>query len=55
LRALEVRRLALPDGAGDGVIWSGPAGASLPEDLLPLFVHNMVWLGVAHPASEVPA
>ncbi len=55
LRALEVRRLGLPAADSDGVVWSGPAGTSPPEDLLPLFTHNMVWLGVAHPAPEVPA
>ncbi|MFI7301465.1 hypothetical protein [Streptomyces sp. NPDC050121] len=55
LRAMEVRRLGLPEGVSDDVIWSGPADALPPEDLLPLFVHNMVWLGVAHPSSEVHA
>ncbi|WP_455410000.1 hypothetical protein [Streptomyces hiroshimensis] len=55
LRALEVARRDLPPGDGDAVIWSGPAGSSPPDDLLPLFVHNMVWLGLAHPDPEVPA
>ncbi|WP_267242631.1 hypothetical protein [Streptomyces sp. PR69] len=55
LRALEVPRRDLPPEDGNAVIWSGPAGAALPDDLLPLFVHDMVWLGVAHPDPEVPA
>ncbi|MGW0332545.1 hypothetical protein ACWD0J_11855 [Streptomyces sp. NPDC003011] len=55
LRALEVPRRDLPPSDGDAVIWSGPAGTSLPDDLMPLFVHGMVWLGVAHPDPEVSA
>ncbi|MFE2025585.1 hypothetical protein ACFW9V_10630 [Streptomyces hygroscopicus] len=55
MRALEVPRRDLPPDDSDAVIWSGPAGARPPGDLLPLFVHNMVWLGVALPDPEVPA
>lgn len=55
LRALEVSRRDLPPEGSDAVMWSGPAGTSPPDDLLPLFVHDMVWLGVAHPDPEVPA
>ncbi|MDJ1130771.1 hypothetical protein [Streptomyces iconiensis] len=55
LRALEVRRRGLPPDDSEAVIWSGPAGTVPPEDLLSLFTHNMVWLGVAHPDPEVPA
>ncbi|MFE0044374.1 hypothetical protein [Streptomyces albireticuli] len=54
LRALEVPRRDLPPGGGDAVVWSGPAGTSPPDDLLRLFVHDMLWLGVAHPDPEVP-
>ncbi|MGW6459435.1 hypothetical protein ACWF94_26500 [Streptomyces sp. NPDC055078] len=55
LRALEVLRLDLPAGDNGAVIWSGPAGSVPPDDILPLFVHDMVWLGVAHPDPEVSA
>lgn len=55
LRALEVPRRDLPPGDSDAVIWSGPVGSRPPGDLTRLFVHNMVWLGVAHPDPEVPA
>lgn len=55
LRALEVLRADLPPEDGEAVIWSGPVGSPLPDDLLPLFVGDMVWLGVAHPDPEVPA
>lgn len=54
-RALEVPRLDLPSCDDDAVIWSGPVGGLPPDDLMRLFVHNMVWLGVAHPAPEVSA
>ncbi|UQI45704.1 hypothetical protein M1P56_15745 [Streptomyces sp. HU2014] len=55
LRALEVPRRDLPPGDSGAVVWSGPAGAFPPDDLLTLFVHDMVWLGLAHPDPEVPA
>ncbi|MFI9202520.1 hypothetical protein [Streptomyces sp. NPDC053048] len=55
LRALEVLRRDLPPGDSNTVIWSGPAGTTPPDDVLPLFVHDMVWLGVAHPDPEVSA
>ncbi|MEU3059858.1 hypothetical protein [Streptomyces subrutilus] len=55
LRALEVLRSDLPHQESDAVVWSGPAGSALPDDLLPLFVGGMMWLGVAHPDPEVPA
>ncbi|MCY0919411.1 hypothetical protein OS965_14645 [Streptomyces sp. H27-G5] len=55
LRALEVLRSDLPHDDSDAVVWSGPAGSALPDDLLPLFAGDMLWLGVAHPAPEVPA
>ncbi|MFD8982914.1 hypothetical protein [Streptomyces sp. NPDC059564] len=55
LRAVESARTDLPPEGGDAVIWSGPLGAPPPDDLLPLFVHDMVWLGVAHPDPEAAA
>ncbi|MFJ9648369.1 hypothetical protein ACWEPM_25905 [Streptomyces sp. NPDC004244] len=55
LRALEVLRSDLPPGDSDAVLWSGPAGSAPPDDLLPLFAGDMVWLGLAHPDPEVPA
>ncbi|MFC7308254.1 hypothetical protein ACFQVC_29040 [Streptomyces monticola] len=55
LRALETFRRDLPPQDSDAVIWSGPAGSDPPDDVLPLFVHDMVWLGLAHPEPEVSA
>ncbi|MFG2616511.1 hypothetical protein ACGFXC_02735 [Streptomyces sp. NPDC048507] len=55
LRAVESARRDLPPAGADTVVWSGPLGAPPPADLLPLFVHDMVWLGVAHPDPEGPA
>ncbi|UQX03551.1 hypothetical protein [Streptomyces sp. RerS4] len=55
LRALEVLRADLPAADSDAVIWSGPLGSALPDDLAPLFAGDMVWLGVARPDPEVPA
>ncbi|MEV6570219.1 hypothetical protein [Streptomyces sp. NPDC051577] len=55
LRALEVLRSDLPPEGSDAVLWSGPVGSALPDDLLPLFAGDMLWLGVAHPGPEVPA
>ncbi|MFF0219893.1 hypothetical protein [Streptomyces vinaceus] len=55
LRALEVPRPDLPPAGGETVVWSGPAGSALPEDLLPLFAGDMLWLGMAHPDPEEPA
>ncbi|GAA4955304.1 hypothetical protein GCM10023238_22400 [Streptomyces heliomycini] len=54
LRALEVRRLGLPAADSDGVVWSGAGRRRAPRGSSSLFTHNMVWLGVAHPAPEVP-
>lgn len=53
LRAVETFRRELPEPGDDSVIWSGPVGELPPDDVLPLFVHDMVWLGVAHPTPEV--
>ncbi|MFE3022251.1 hypothetical protein [Streptomyces sp. NPDC059256] len=53
LRAVETFHQDLPEPGSDDVIWSGPVGDLPPDDVLPLFVHDMVWLGVAHPAQEV--
>ncbi|MEU8462019.1 hypothetical protein [Streptomyces sp. NPDC029003] len=55
LRAVESARRDLPPEDSDTVVWSGPLGAPPPADLLPLFVHDMVWLGVAHPDPEAAA
>lgn len=55
LRALETYRRDLPPQDSDAVIWSGPAGSVPPDDVLPLFVHDMVWLGLARPEPEVAA
>ncbi|MFI0773154.1 hypothetical protein [Streptomyces sp. NPDC021212] len=55
MRALEVPRRDLPPDDSGAVIWSGPLDTCPPDDLLPLFVHNMVWLGVALPDPEVSA
>lgn len=57
LRALEAHRTDLPPQDSDAVLWSGPAGSALPDDLLPLFAGGMLWLGAAHPDPdpEVPA
>ncbi|MEU8778402.1 hypothetical protein [Streptomyces sp. NPDC048606] len=55
LRALEVHRPDLPPAGGGAIVWSGPLGSALPDDLAPLFVGDMVWLGVARPDPEVPA
>lgn len=55
VRALEVLRSDLPHADSDEVVWSGPVGSALPDDLLPLFAGDMLWLGVAHPGPEVPA
>ncbi|MFE7812868.1 hypothetical protein ACFU5P_13035 [Streptomyces sp. NPDC057433] len=53
LRALEVRQRGLSPTGTDDVLWSGPLGTPLPAELRPLFLHNMVWLGVAYPDPEV--
>jgi hypothetical protein len=53
LRALELPPCKLPATGTGAVIWSGPAAATPPEEILPLFVHDMVWLGMARPDPEV--
>lgn len=52
LRALEVLRTGLPPGTSDEILWSGPPGADPPDDILRLFGHDMLWLGVAEPRSQ---
>ncbi|ANW21534.1 hypothetical protein [Streptomyces clavuligerus] len=52
LRALEIPPRDLPPGDGDAVVWSGPLGALPPAELMSLFAHDMLWLGVADPAPE---
>ncbi|MFI5520039.1 hypothetical protein [Streptomyces platensis] len=47
LRALEVPRTDLPPAGADDILWSGPPDAGPPADLKRLFVHDMLWLGVA--------
>ncbi|SDF98906.1 hypothetical protein SAMN05421505_10121 [Sinosporangium album] len=53
LRALEVRRTDLPESGAEDVLWSGPPDVDPPEDIHRLFVHDMLWLGVAEPDAEV--
>ncbi|MET9848424.1 hypothetical protein [Streptomyces ossamyceticus] len=55
LRTVESPGVGLPPGDGDAVVWSGPADTGPPDDLLRLFVHNLLWCALAHPDPEVPA
>ncbi|MFI6284825.1 hypothetical protein ACIBCM_08725 [Streptomyces sp. NPDC051018] len=52
LRALEVHRTGLPPAGGEDILWSGPPNADPPPDIQRLFVHDMLWLGVAEPDGE---
>ncbi|QXJ25692.1 hypothetical protein AGRA3207_007219 [Actinomadura graeca] len=49
LRALEIPRTDLPPPESDEVLWSGPPGTDPPPGIALLFVHDMLWLGVAPP------
>ncbi|MER5981199.1 hypothetical protein ABT142_32560 [Streptomyces sp. NPDC001857] len=53
LRALEVPRTDLPPEGTDDILWSGPPASDPPAEIKRLFVHDMLWLGVAIPEEEV--
>ncbi|MEU9484144.1 hypothetical protein AB0D83_10820 [Streptomyces decoyicus] len=52
LRALEIPRTDLPPAESDDILWAGPTDAEPPADLKRLFVHDMLWLGVAISQEE---
>ncbi|MFD3417533.1 hypothetical protein [Streptomyces decoyicus] len=52
LRALEIPRTDLPPAGSDDILWAGPTDAEPPADLKRLFVHDMLWLGVAISQEE---
>lgn len=53
MRAMQSPWGDLPEAPGDGAVWTGPADAPPPE-VLDLFTHDMLWLGMAPAAKEVP-